>query len=203
MLKTIFQQLIVKYFTDIPLAESLWQEIENKYSVDRYYHNLHHLENMYFELEQVKKIIVDWDTVVFALFYHDIIYNPASTDNEEKSAEVATATLSAITFPKDQIEKCEAIILATKSHIEFADSDFNYFTDADLSILGQSWEVYLLYAHNIRKEYSAYPDLIYKSGRKKILSDFLKKDRIYKTNFFSLKFEKSARENLKQEMSLV
>jgi predicted metal-dependent HD superfamily phosphohydrolase len=39
--------------------------------------------------------------------------------------------------------------------------------DADLSILGKDLDTYLAYTKMIRKEYSIYPDFLYKPGRKK------------------------------------
>jgi predicted metal-dependent HD superfamily phosphohydrolase len=203
MLKEIFYQLVARYSTDRELAENLWQEIENKYSVDRYYHNLDHLENMYLQLKEVKSMILNWDTILFALFYHDIIYHHAGLDNEEKSAELAIARLSTIGFPKSQIDKCKEIILASKSHMVSNDFEVNYFTDADLSILGHPWEVYFSYSKNIRKEYSIYPDFIYTGGRKKVLRHYLGMSRIYKTSFFFDKFEITARENLARELAML
>jgi predicted metal-dependent HD superfamily phosphohydrolase len=69
--------------------------------------------------------------------------------------------------------------------------------------LGQHWENYLAYAKDVRKEYSIYPDFIYKPGRKKILNHFLKMKRIFKTEFFFAKFEETAKENLNRELGLL
>src|SRR5690348_12867794 len=140
MLKDIFRELTAHYTSDSSLSKQLWNEIENCYSgPDRHYHNLDHLENLFLQLTEVQVRIENWDTVLFALFYHDLIYNPANKDNEEKSAELALARLSEIGFPKEQAIQCSNIILATKSHNEHADGDTNYFIDVDLSILGQDW----------------------------------------------------------------
>jgi predicted metal-dependent HD superfamily phosphohydrolase len=105
-----------------------------------------------------------------------------------------------ISVSKDKIELCKKQILATKSHIRSTDNDTNYFTDADLSVLGQNWETYLLYYKNVRKEYSIYPALVYNPGRKKVLNHFLSMDRIFKTDFFYNKFETQAKLNLQQEI---
>jgi predicted metal-dependent HD superfamily phosphohydrolase len=155
------------------------------------------------ELLRIQSKIKDWNTVLFALFYHDIIYKPASSHIEEKSAELAEVRLRQIGYPGEQIEKCKQIILATKTHFECADTDINYFTDADLCILGQNWANYSIYARNIRKEYLIYPDFIYNPGRKKVLSHFLAMKRIFKTDFFFEKFEKMARKNLTRELDLL
>ena len=134
-LKEIFQQLTAIYTSWPELIEKLWREIHNSYTASgRYYHTLDHLENMLFELQRVRPEIKDWDVVLFALFYHDIVYSPTGTANEEKSAGVAATCLSQIAFPVERIEKCKTTILATKSHNESADPDINYFTEADLAI---------------------------------------------------------------------
>jgi predicted metal-dependent HD superfamily phosphohydrolase len=91
-------------------------------------------------------------------------------------------------------------IIASKTHLVSADQDTNYFTDADLSVLGASREVYKLYADHVRKEYRYYPDLLYKPGRKKVLQHFLDMPRIFKTEHFYHTFEEQARQNLLWEL---
>jgi predicted metal-dependent HD superfamily phosphohydrolase len=92
--------------------------------------------------------------------------------------------------------------LATKTHILAADSDTNFFTDADLSVLGSDWESYSAYFKNVRKEYAIYPDFIYNSGRKEVLKHFLGMNQIFKTDFFYAKFEAQARLNLERELQI-
>ena len=201
-LKVIFFELIQKYTNDQRLIEPLWTEIEKNYSKKkRHYHNLTHLENLYFQLSKVKSEIDDWDTLLFSLFYHDVIYNASKRDNEEKSADLAKENLLLIAYPIDKINTCYEQIMATKSHSVSDNNDTNLFTDADLSILGQGWDVYSIYCQQVRKEYSVYPDFLYNPGRKKVLQHFLSMDRIFKTDYFFEKFEKQARENLQGELN--
>ena len=162
--------LVARYIIDEALAEKHWQEIVTHYShKKRYYHTLTHLQNLLAELEAIKAQIADWDTVLFALYYHDIIYNATRKDNEEKSAELARERLRELQYPADKAERCVAHILATKSHTVSTDNDTNLFTDADLSILGTDADNYTAYAQQIRKEYGIYPDFMYYPGRKKVL----------------------------------
>lgn len=203
VLKKIFLDITRNYTGNPELIEKLWDEIDKNYSSPgRYYHTLLHLDAMISQLEEVRTKILDWDLVLFTVFYHDIIYEPIKTNNEEKSAELARRRLSAISFPENKISKCFAMILATKNHSQTGDSDTDYFTDADLSILGQPWDEYSTYIKQIRKEYAVFPDLIYNSGRKKVLNQFLQMDRIYKSDYFYKKFESKARENLLREREL-
>ena len=201
MLKETFIELLTKFTDNDDQKIELWTEIQNFHSdKKRHYHTLRHLENLHSQLTDIKGEIQNWETILFTLFYHDIIYNSIKSNNEEKSAELAVKRMRQIFVPKDKIELCKNQILATKSHIKSTDSDTNYFTDADLSVLGQSWEKYSLYSKNVRKEYSIYPDLVYNPGRKKVLNHFLSMDRIFKTDYFYDKFEIQAKQNLQQEI---
>ncbi|NRB84837.1 MAG: hypothetical protein HRU49_13865 [Winogradskyella sp.] len=204
VLKETFIELLTKYTDNDSLKKELWTEIEKNYSSKkRHYHTLEHLDNLLSQLTDVKSEIQNWEIILFTLFYHDIIYNSIKSDNEEKSAEFAENRMKQISVSNDKIELCKEQILATKSHIKSTDSDTNYFTDADLSVLGQNWETYLLYCKNVRKEYSIYPTLVYNPGRKKVLNHFLSMDRIFKTDFFYNKFEIQAKQNLQQEIELL
>jgi predicted metal-dependent HD superfamily phosphohydrolase len=201
MLKDIFKSLASNYCNNAALIETCWNEIEQNYSHrKRHYHTLGHLENLYQVLNEVRSSISDWNTLLFTLFYHDAVYNALNGDNEEKSADLAIRRMEELNVPLEMIERCNKQILATKKHQFDQDPDTNYFTDADLSILGAHWSAYSEYAANVRKEYSMYPDLLYKPGRRKVLLHFLNMKRIFKTVHFSEKFESQARLNLQQEL---
>jgi predicted metal-dependent HD superfamily phosphohydrolase len=204
MLKQTFIALLTKYTNDQDLITELWAEIERKYSdKKRHYHTLSHLENLFQQLTEIKTQIRDWDVVLLSLYYHDVVYNSLKSDNEQKSAELAEKRIKSIGISLEIIEQCKAQIMATKAHFMSENEDTNYFTDADLSVLGQSWEMYSEYYQNVRKEYAIYPDLIYNAGRKKVLKHFLGMERIFKTNYFYLKFEQQARVNLEKELTIV
>jgi len=85
-LKETFIELLTKYTDNTSLVNELWTEIEYNYSVKkRYYHTLEHLENILSQLTDVKAEIHSWETLLFSLYYHDIIYNVLKSDNEEKA----------------------------------------------------------------------------------------------------------------------
>lgn len=204
MLQETFIKLISKYTQNNHLQQELWNEIEENYShKKRHYHTLKHLENLLLQLMPVKDKIEDWDAILFCLYYHDVIYNASQSNNEERSAELAENRMRQCAVPVPIIERCQAHILATKSHVNASDADTNYFTDADLSVLGQPWEIYSEYYKNVRKEYSMFPDFMYNPGRKKVLSHFLGMERIFKTDYFYNHFELQAKENVKRELELL
>ncbi len=201
MIKEEFLKSLKNYTSDSEQHLSMWNEIDKNYTKpDRYYHNLTHLNHLVNELEPHKDKFVSWDTIVFAIAYHDIIYNTLKSNNEEKSAEFARKKLINIAFPEKLTTFCGQLILATKRH-EVSDLQTNLFIDADLSILGTDPETYKVYSKQIRLEYSIYPDIVYNSGRKKMLTHFLKMNNIYKTKDFLIKYESIARINLHTELS--
>lgn len=204
MLDEIYLTLAEKYSGDVAKAGVCWEEIRTAYSKKgRYYHTLEHLENLLRELVPVQAELSDWGAMIFSICYHDIVYSALKSNNEEKSADLAVLRLSALSAPSALIDHCKALILATKGHQVSADADVNFFTDADLSILGKDWDSYAVYATNVRKEYSIYPDVVYKPGRIKILQSFLDMDRIYKTDYFYERYEDAAKRNLQREIDLL
>jgi len=191
----------LKFINNPQLIGSFWAEIHKKYTErGRHYHNLQHLEQMFSELDAVEDHIADFSTVTFSVFYHDVIYDAASKANEEKSAERAVMRLKTLNISQDIINKVSEQIIATKAHLRSADHDINYLLDADLSVLGKDRETYLDYTRKIRKEYSVYPDFLYKPGRKKVLQHFLEQESIFKTDEFREKYEGAARENISREI---
>jgi predicted metal-dependent HD superfamily phosphohydrolase len=201
-LKATFTTLAGQYTGDQALISELWKEIALQYSAPgRHYHSLSHLENLLEQISAVRDAIEDRETVLFALYYHDVIYDALRSDNEEKSAELALVRLRQIGYPDDRAQRCERHILATKGHSVSDDNDTNLFTDADLSILGSAPEAYQAYSRQVRAEYAAYPDQIYAAGRRRVLERLLAMPRIFKSDFFFERFEAAARQNLTAEMN--
>lgn len=199
-LKQTYLSLLSKYSSN----QELWKEVENSYSsAGRHYHTLIHLENLLEQLTVIHDKIDNWDAVLFTLFYHDIVYDALKGDNEEQSADVALKHMQQLGITEEICQTVKEQIIATKSHILTEDSDTNCFLDADLSILGQSFDLYTTYFKEVRKEYSIYPDDVYSPGRLKVLKHIISMDRIFKTTYFYDKFELQARDNIKREIELL
>jgi predicted metal-dependent HD superfamily phosphohydrolase len=203
MIKEEFIQSLKHYTANGEQIRALWDDVEHSYSsTGRHYHNLTHLNHLTKELQPYKASFNNWDVVVLAIAYHDIVYNALKSNNEEKSADLAVKKLAVLSCPEILISRCQQLILATKKH-QGGDQEINLFTDADLSILGSAEETYKTYAGQIRQEYSMYPDFVYYPGRKKVLRHFLSMDKIYKSPDFEDKYESSARINLQAELDSI
>ncbi len=191
------------YSDDDELIQKLWKEIKKTYSsIGRHYHNIDHLLYMLELAEEYKDSIRDFDVLVFAIFYHDIVYKSTRRDNEEKSARIAEKRLNSLGLDAKRIDLCVVHILSTKSHEISPNDDTKYLIDFDLGILSESQSKYLTYLENIRREYAIYPPFMYKKGRKKVLDQFLERDKIYATDF-GLRREYRAKANIQFELELL
>ena len=198
-LKKKFIDLLGRYESSSAVAQKYWSEIESAYShKNRYYHNLNHISHMCNELETASSSVIHLDNLVFAIFYHDIIYKASRSDNELQSARLFEKRIAVTTF--QNIEVVKEQIIHTKTHQQSNDPDTNILLDIDLAILGQSPDMYQTYCANIRREYHIYPDFMYNKGRKKVLAHFLKAETIFKTEHFRALYETQARKNIEHEL---
>ena len=196
MLENKFKILCQNFSKDEKLITQLWQEIKTAHSEPtRHYHTLKHLEHIYKEFQELELTAL----LEFAIFYHDIVYDASSNDNEEKSALISKQRLIALNVPTKLNEKVFQLIIETKSH-KASCRENELFLDADLSILGSSERLYEKYTQQVRKEYEIYDDATYFTGRKKVLKSFLKKDRIYESVYFYTRYEQQARSNIEWEI---
>ncbi len=198
-----WETLIQKYSNNTYANHKLWTEITQHYTAPkRHYHNLNHIADLLEQAEQYREAIEDYDLLCFSVWYHDIIYKATRKDNELLSAEFAVERLRTLGITKKRRDSCYSQILLTKNHqAAGTKKDVQLLLDFDLAILGRDWEDYTIYKDNVRKEYSVYPDFLYKKGRKKALLHFLEREHIYHTNHYQNNFEEKARENLRREIN--
>ncbi|HEU5145715.1 MAG TPA: hypothetical protein VFT90_03335, partial [Chryseosolibacter sp.] len=90
IIKEYFFNAVEQFSNDVGVADKLWHELEEKYSAKtRHYHTLAHLDDMLSQLIPLRDSFENWSIVVLAVAYHDAIYNPLRSDNEEKSVLLA------------------------------------------------------------------------------------------------------------------
>lgn len=165
----------------------------------RHYHNLHHLQQMLILLETIP--LSDRACVTLTVWFHDAIYNPRQSNNEEKSAEWAVRSLSKLGISTAQLDRISDLILATQfHHSDPQDLDCQALLDCDLSILGTPPDQYKTYALAIRREYHWVSDDAYRTGRSRVLQQFLERDRIYHCRELHA-YETRARQNLTTELA--
>ncbi|MEP6923276.1 MAG: hypothetical protein ABI954_02320 [Pyrinomonadaceae bacterium] len=201
-LKTRWLDLCLNLRCDDEVKKTVFNSLVTLYSEPhRAYHNLKHIHNLLGWAENWREQINDFRTMGFAIWFHDAIYQPRHNDNEEQSANLAAARLKYLKILDPQIATVRQMILATKTHdLTNLDSDGKLFLDLDLSILGADASAYQAYSRAIRREYNFVPEPLYRTGRQRILQNFVARDFIYSTVPCREKFESQARENIQREI---
>lgn len=202
----------------IPQAKGLYNtHIEPRYSEPhRAYHNLTHIDSClaYFaglgesamrdpESGMFATVATDDEVnaVELALWFHDIVYDPKASDNEDKSAEFMTDLLESFAVNRTTLYDAADLIDLTKTHTGFGvrGRGAKVLVDIDLSVLGANPKTYWQYEHAVRREYSFVPEDIYVRERIKVLQKFAERelvDRLFLTPLFKGVLNNQARQNL-------
>ncbi|MCP2728830.1 HD domain-containing protein [Limnofasciculus baicalensis] len=202
ILKYKWQKLLEPFMVELSVSQQIFCDLVAAYStVGRFYHTIEHIHQVLETLEDLKLVAIDFSVIQLAAWFHDVIYDPKSQDNEEKSAEYAEVVLTELAIPLATIVRVKTLILSTKTHQSpLDDIDCQILLDADLAILGAAKSEYKAYSRAIRQEYSWVPDREYRWGRKQVLDKFLQRNKIYYTSELFLALEKRARHNLEEEI---
>jgi len=162
----------------------------------RHYHNQRHIVECLQEFDAARHLVRQVEAVELALWFHDAVYDPRAGDNEERSASLAKQCLDEAGVSGLISNTVVELVMATKHHQPGENADAGVMIDIDLSILGQTEERFLEYEAQIRKEYAWVPRIIFGPKRAEILEGFLRRERIYRTEWFCNKYEERARRNI-------
>jgi predicted metal-dependent HD superfamily phosphohydrolase len=176
-------------------------EVIRRYNENhRHYHNLTHVTRL---LELYDELDQNDPDLILAIFYHDVVYKPGSSKNEEKSAAFARKSLGRLGVDPSRINLICEMITATADHLNPpADPLTRIFLDLDMSILGSPREEYKAYAEGVRKEHPRIPEIVFRKNRRKFLEKILAAQSIYCTDLFREKYEAAARANIDWEINL-
>ncbi len=175
-----------------------WQEPHRRY------HNEHHLVAVLEHLDSLEGEADDVDAVRLAAWFHDAVYEPGATDNEEASAALATAVLTEGGVDIARAHEVARLIRLTAHHqAEEGDRNGRTLCDADLAVLGSDATDYARYAAGIREEYAHIDDDTFRAGRIGVLDRLLEKRPLYATNRYRDDREDAARRNMEMELALL
>jgi predicted metal-dependent HD superfamily phosphohydrolase len=164
----------------------------------RHYHGLAHIEDCLDKLAQVDGLsAAEREILTEAIWWHDVVYDPTRSDNEELSAQLAEQHVAA---PIRQ--EVGRLIRLTKTHqVEPSDKLGAILISIDLSILAAEPSRYDAYAAAIRREYAHVPDDAYRAGRSDVLRRFAARPVIFPDVAFARSCEQKARANLARELA--
>lgn len=163
------QQLLNKWNIkcDINTLLSMWNESH------RHYHNLNHLNDLLNMINenQSKYSQTEYEKLIITALFHDCVYDPMNSDNEEKSAQFFMEC--AVDKTNSDILEINQMILDTKTHK--ANTPLSEkFNQLDMNIVERNFEDLLEWERGIGEEYKAYGEQ-YKEGRLKFLESLLDK----------------------------
>ena len=164
----------------------------------RAYHTSEHIEDCLTLLDASRTLARHVDEVEAAIWFHDAVYVATRTDNEERSAELARASLRDAQVASEIAERISGLVLETRHETAPHEADAALLCDIDLSILGRSPERFDRFERQIRQEYAMVPGPIYRTRRSDVLRKFLSRPAIYQTAWFRRHYEDRARANLER-----
>jgi len=189
---------------DSPTSRTEWAALVAAWSEPhRRYHDLAHLAAVLGLVDQLGAAADDPDAVRLAAWYHDAVYDPTRTDNEEISAERARAGLRGL-VPDERAEEVVRLVLLTAGH-DPAPDDANgaVLCDADLAVLASPPQAYAAYASAVRAEYGHLSDEEFTAGRIAVLEHLTALPTLYRTPEAARRWTEPARANLAAELQLL
>lgn len=167
----------------------------------RSYHNAEHIRDCLAQLDLSREAARRPDEVEAAIWFHDAVYVPDGSNNEDRSARLAQTALLACGVALEVSRRVAELVLATRHLTIPRDGDAQLLCDIDLSILGREPAVFDEFERRIRQEYGWVPEPIYRASRSEVLAGFLKRRSIYQTDYFRSRYEAPARENLERALA--
>jgi predicted metal-dependent HD superfamily phosphohydrolase len=162
----------------------------------RAYHTDQHLRECLDWLDQLRALAHDPAALELAIWYHDAIYRPRRSDNEQASADLAATHQRAAGATGTLTAEVSALILSTTHRVTPPPGDAALLTDIDLAILGAPAARYAEYEAQIRTEYRWVPGFLFRRRRVALLREFLGRPRLYTTPEIFARLEAQARHNL-------
>lgn len=167
-------------------------------AADRHYHDIGHIEDCLGRLDRLTGLSArEREMLTEAIWWHDVVYDPTRSDNEEQSAVLAEAHLA-----PDLRAEVGRLIRLTRTHdVAPGDRLGALLISIDLAVLGAEEAVYDAYAKAIRREYAHVPDAAYRSGRAAVLERFQARAVIYPDPAFAAELDHRARANIARELA--
>ncbi|MFF0294184.1 hypothetical protein ACFYST_25945 [Kitasatospora sp. NPDC004614] len=168
----------------------------------RRYHTTDHLRAVLDRIDELAGHAENPDAVRLAAWFHDAVYRPDRSENEERSAALACRALREAGLPEPLVHEVDRLVRLTVTHHP-APGDHNgeVLCDADLAVLGSPPDRYAAYTAAIRDEYSFVPPNAFREGRTAILHHLLALPALYRTPEAHARYDAQARANMQHELT--
>ncbi|MFI0895796.1 hypothetical protein [Streptomyces sp. NPDC020983] len=170
----------------------------------RRYHTVDHLAQVLARVTELTGYAHDPDTVALAAWFHDAVYRPDRSENEERSADLARRALTEAGVGAERVAQVVRLVRLTVTHDPAPnDADGEVLCDADLAVLAGDPAAYAAYAAAVRAEYGFVPDADFRAGRADVLRRLLDLPHLFRTPYGREHWERTARRNLTTELELL
>ncbi|MEU9284084.1 hypothetical protein AB0D57_05000 [Streptomyces sp. NPDC048275] len=168
----------------------------------RRYHTTDHLIAVLDHIDALEEYARDPAAVRLAAWFHDAVYLPDRSENEERSARLAERALPELDIDETRTNEVARLVRLTVTHAPTPD-DTNgiVLCDADLAVLASPPSSYAAYVAAVREEYAFVPDDAFRTGRAAVLRQLLDLPRLFRTPHGEREWEERARENIRQELA--
>lgn len=175
---------------------------------DRHFHNLRHLADVLARVDELAPETHEPELVRLAAWYHGAIFNSAEKasyanrggEDEQASAALARAELTALGVPTASADRVAALVTALSRHQPRPDDfDCAVLCDADLAMLAGDPQRYKTYLAEIRAEYAHLPVEAFVRARIAILRKLEQRPTLFASPLGAA-WEEPARQNLGAEL---
>ncbi|MFF1413543.1 hypothetical protein ACFVX6_27815 [Streptomyces sp. NPDC058289] len=175
----------------------------------RRYHTTAHLADVLARIDvlaadeaEAEEAASDRAAVELAAWFHDAVYRPDRSENEERSAALAERALPELGIDGARTAEVARLVRLTVTHDPApGDANGELLCDADLGVLAGTAEEYAAYAAAVRAEYAFVPDEAFRAGRAAVLRQLLELPRLFRTAYGAARWEAPARANLAAELA--
>ncbi|WP_420080419.1 hypothetical protein ACN6AT_20585 [Streptomyces sp. JL4002] len=168
----------------------------------RRYHTTAHLAAVLAHIDVLAPHAADPATVRLAAWFHDAVYRPDRSENEERSAAMAERALPELGISEARTAEVARLVRLTVTHDPApGDTDGEVLCDADLAVLAGPPQAYAAYTAAVRAEYAFVPDDAFRTGRAAVLRRLLALPRLFRTPHGMAHWEAPARANLAAELA--
>ncbi|MET9655352.1 MULTISPECIES: hypothetical protein [unclassified Streptomyces] len=170
----------------------------------RRYHTVDHLRAVLDRIDELADLGGEGgelELIRLAAWFHDAVYRPDRSENEERSAVLAEKALTEAGLTVHEVAEVARLVRLTVSH-DPADGDINgeALCDADLAILASAPDTYARYTAAVREEYAFVPEDAFREGRAAVLRHLLSLPRLFRTPYGAAAWESAARGNMEREL---
>lgn len=198
-----FCKIWVDLGEDDAWARGLFDEIHAHYATPgRHYHTPAHIKHCLNRLDKIAHLLDDPTAAELAIWFHDVIYEIGSGDNERRSAQYFLDVTRG-RLDNGRRARIARHILATIYPSSPTDPDSLFIVDIDLSSFCLPWPQFLRDSANVRRESSASSDAEYARKQQAFLTRLAGSPPFFRSAHYLQHHEQQAQSNICRILALL